>query len=40
MYDIAVVRHDLQQRGFNCHHDNEAWPGFTSTLLYAYRAAL
>ncbi|RDS84523.1 class I SAM-dependent methyltransferase [Dyella monticola] len=39
MYDLDVVRKDLEQRGFACHHENEAWPGFTSTFLYAHRVA-
>lgn len=39
MYDLDVVRRDLEQRGFVYRHEQEAWPGFTSTFIYARRTA-
>jgi SAM-dependent methyltransferase len=38
IYDVDVIRSDLEQRGFVCRQVEEMWPGFRSTFLYAQRA--
>lgn len=39
VYDLSVVKSDLEQRGFVCSQVDEAFDGFCSTLVYARRKA-
>lgn len=39
VYDLDAVLSDLESGGFHCHYDEMNYQGFTSTFIYARRAA-